>query len=253
MMNDRDQSLKMPEPENNGFVRTLNNMGYMTSSLDPYSKAFVEFSAKAKLPVLDIGAAYGVASLEALKLGARVIANDIDQRHLDILYGQASKNNQKNIELQVGAFPSELDFKEDSLGAVLICRVLHFFDGPTIENAAHKVFKWLSRGGKVFIITETPYLKSFQSFIPVYEERKANGEPFPGFIEDVKAIAPERGKSLPPQMHLLDPDVLTRIFTKTGFQIEKCATFARTDFPQDLQLDGRESVGLVAIKGQRNL
>ena len=33
-----------------------------------------------------------------------------------------------------------------------------------------------------------------------------------------------------------------------GFVIEKLGTFARPEFPPDIQLDGRESVGLIARK-----
>ena len=62
------------------------------------------------------------------------------------------------------------------------------------------------------------------------------------------AIAPERGASLPPKMHFLDPEVLTRVFAKAGFIVEKAHTFARPEFPKDIQLDGRESVGIVARK-----
>jgi hypothetical protein len=238
----------MPTPEVNGFVRTLNNMGYMTSTLDVYSNAFVDFAAKGPGPALDIGAAYGVATLPALESGAKVIANDIDPQHLEILAERASEASRGRLKLMPGSFPEELSIEPNSLGSILICRVMHFFSGPALEKAALKMFEWLAQGGKVFIVAETPYLKNFQSFIPTYEARKAAGDPWPGFIEDVMAIAPERGASLPPKMHFLDPEVLTRVFTKAGFVVEKAATFARPEFPEDIQLDGRESVGLIARK-----
>ena len=56
-MNPSDNPNIMPKPEPNGFVRTLNNMGYMTSGLDPYSQAFVDFAPGAPGPCLDVGAA----------------------------------------------------------------------------------------------------------------------------------------------------------------------------------------------------
>ena len=34
----------MPEVESTGFIKTLNNMGYMTSTLDEFSQAFVDFA-----------------------------------------------------------------------------------------------------------------------------------------------------------------------------------------------------------------
>jgi hypothetical protein len=49
-------------------------------------------------------------------------------------------------------------------------------------------------------------------------------------------------------MHFLDPDVLSRVFTESGFRIDEATMFARPEFPEDIQLDGRESVGLIATK-----
>jgi SAM-dependent methyltransferase len=239
---------KMPAAEPNGFVKTLNNMGYMTSFLDEFSKYFVEFAPIAPGPVLDIGAAYGIASLPALEGGATVIANDIDGVHLEILKERAADHLKSRLSLKTGAFPDQLQMDGDSLGAVLVCRVMHFFDGDTIERSAAILFEWLKSGGKAFIVAETPYLKNFQNFIPIYEKRRDSGEKWPGFIDDVMAIAPERGAFLPPKMHLLDPDVLSRTFKNAGFIIEAARTIARKDFPEDLQLDGRESVGIIARK-----
>ena len=62
------------------------------------------------------------------------------------------------------------------------------------------------------------------------------------------SIAPERGQSLPKQMHLLDPEVLARVFSQSGFAIEHADFFARPEFPEDIRLGGRESVGVIAAK-----
>jgi hypothetical protein len=126
--------------------------------------------------------------------------------------------------------------------------VLHFFRGDQIELAAQLFHRWLTRGGRVHVVCETPYLKNFSSFIPIYERRKSEGVRWPGYIEDVAAIAPERAAFLPKEMHLLDPDVLKAAFEKAGFKTVFCDTLARPDFPQDIQLDGRESVGYIGEK-----
>jgi hypothetical protein len=49
-------------------------------------------------------------------------------------------------------------------------------------------------------------------------------------------------------MHLLDEPTLRRVFSKAGFVIERLEMFPRPDFAPDIQLDGRESIGLVARK-----
>lgn len=239
---------KMPSPEPNGFVKTLNGMGYMTSGLDIYSQAFVDFAPSAPGPALDIGAAYGVASLAALNAGARVIANDVDPRHLEILRERAPARLRERLTTMPGSFPDKVSFPPSSIGAALICRVMHFFDGASIERAAASVMNWLAPGGKVFVVGETPFIGTAKAFFPTYEARVKAGAPWPGIVENVGAHDPKRAGNLPSRMHLLDEATLRRVFTDAGFIIEKLGTFARPEFPPDIQLDGRESVGLIARK-----
>ena len=241
--------LKMPEAEENGFIPTLNQMGYMTSSLDSFSKEFVDYaSTHSSQKSLEIGAAYGIATLEALKKGAQMIANDLEEKHLQILKERSPESLRKNLILHPGRFPEEIDLKGESVEAILICRVLHFFDEKRLKSALKAIFSWLRPGGKVFIVTETPYLNNFKSFIPIFEKRKKEGMALPGFVENVMDIDPIRGKFLPKQMMVFDRDILTSLFEQAGLEVEKCEEFARPEFPKDLQLDGRESVGLIGRK-----
>jgi SAM-dependent methyltransferase len=239
----------MPEPDNFGFVRTLNNTGYMTTYLDAVSEAWVQAAAQSTGLSADIGAAYGVATLAALRGGAKVLAVDLDSRHLEVLYKRAeSQGLAEHLQVLAGNFPFGISIDDESLTNVLICRVLHFFDGKKLQEAINWCFSKLQPWGRIFLVNETPYLRNFQNFIPIYEKRKADGREFPGFIEDVKAIAPERAPFLPAQMHLLDEEVLSRVCQKAGFLIERATLIPRPHFPSDIQLDGRESVGVIAHK-----
>ena len=238
----------MPEPESNGFVVTLNKQGYMTSTVDVYMQAFIDYSAMCKGRVVDIGAAYGVASIPALVKGAKVIANDTDERHLSILKVRTPENVRHNLELMVGSFPDDLNVNKGEIDGFLIARVLHFFSPEELVHAVKKLHGWLEVGGKVFLTAETPYLKNIETFIPVYEERVKSGNPWAGFMEDVIKYNPERGKFLPKTMLFLDPATLRRVFEKEGFKIEKLDFLPRPEFPLDMQRDGRESVGLICSK-----
>ncbi len=229
------------------FVKTLNNMGYMTTCLDEFSREFVQFAAIAPGPVLDVGAAYGVATLSALNAGATVIANDIDERHLNMLMGRVDPELWDRVELLSGDFP-ELPINSSSLGAALVCRVLHFFEGERVERSAEALFGWLKPGGKVFIVTETPFVGTLRKFADEYARRKQHGDPWPGLITNMSFYSGKRAGTIPEFANWLDPDVLNRVFKQAGFEIERCHTFARPEFPEDLQWDGRESVGLVGVK-----
>ncbi len=240
--------MKKIPPNQDGYIQTLNKMGQMTTTLDPYSSDFISFAKNTTLPVLEIGAAYGVATLPTLKTGARVIANDLSQDHLDILKSQVDLESQSRLTLLPGSFPDEINLEPNSIEGALVCRVLHFFSGPMIEASLEKIFRWLVPGGKLYVVAETPYMKSWESYLPTYERLKKSGHPWPGFIDRVESVAPSRAHVLPPSVHWLDPDILSRLFKNAGFVIERTEFINRTDFPDFLRFDGRESVGIIGIK-----
>ena len=239
--------LQMPAPQA-GMIPTLNKMGYMTVHLNPYSQRFVDFAPSAPGPVLEVGAAYGNVALAAVELGAKVIANDIEHRHLEILLNRIPNHLRHRVQTMQGSFPN-LEIEPSSIGAILVSRLFHFFDGPTIERSAKEMLRWLAPAGKVFVVSETAYLKPFKEFIPIYEERKANGDLWPGWMEDLQSYTPQTRKAdVPQSMNLLDCEILTRVFQEAGFLIEATGMFSYEDYPDDLRLDGREGVGLIAIK-----
>lgn len=238
----------MPEPEANGFVVTLNKQGYMTSTIDVYMQAFIDYASTCSGKVVDIGAAYGVATIPALTKGANVIANDTDERHLNILKDRTPPEFHSNLELLVGSFPDDLNFEKNCIEAFLIARVLHFFSPEKLLFSINKLHDWLKPNGKIFLTAETPYLKNIATFIPIYEKRLKEGELWAGFMEDVIKYNPERGKFLPKTMLFLDRNTLRIIFENAGFIIEKIDFLPRPEFPDDMRLDNRESVGLICRK-----
>ncbi len=230
-----------------GFESTMNNMGFAATSLDLYCRKFVEFAPTASGPVLEIGAAFGLSSIAALCNGAEVIANDIDVRHLRILMERVPEDRRSSISILQGAAP-ELDIESASLGAVLISRVMHFFDGFRIQRMFQNAHRWLRPGGKLFVVAETPFQRTVESFIETYEKRKLGGRQWPGLVHDINAYVSNRSGAIPNMVHFLDADVLSREAVKSGFMVEQVEVFPRMDFPEHYRLDGRESVGLVASR-----
>ena len=237
----------MPNPEESGFIPTLNQNGYMVSYMDKFMNAFVQFAGNSDYPCVDIGSAYGIATIEALKRGGKMIANDLDYRHLQILKDKVPAQMQANLQLFPGRFP-DIHFESNSLGALLLARIAHFLTPTELMEGASKMYDWLIPNGKVFLTAETPYLGLWESFIPIYEKRKAEGNIWAGQIENISEYTNKRGKQLPNQMLLLDPDSLRFVFEKAGFKIDVVEFLPRPEFPDDIKLDNRESVGLICTK-----
>lgn len=232
--------------EDETFIPTLNTTGSVTTILDPFSEEFTEFAANCSLPVADLGVGYGFTTYKALERGATVIANDLEPQHLEVLMQRLPEAYKAKITLKVGSIPNGADFSDNSLGAILASRFLHFLPGEEIEFALSKMYKWLASGGKLFVVTETPYLGNLKEFIPIYEARKKEGQLWPGVIENFDFYFPKQ--PTPKFGNLLDPEVLERIFKNAGFTVEKTHFVSRPYYPEGVRFDGRESVGIVGRK-----
>lgn len=220
----------------------------MTSHIDPFTEEFIKYCRTTQFPVLEIGSAYGIATLQVLKTGAQVIANDLDSRHLDILYESTPQNLRSQLQLIPGRFPTDLQFKQNYFGGILSSRMLHLLPPQELSISFEFLYKWLKPGGKLFIIVDTPFLKLFEKFLPIYNDRVKRGERWPGFIEKTSDFLSSRFEDVPDFVNLLDIPTLENIIKDQDFLIEKIEYIARPDFPLDLQLDGRESIGVILKK-----
>jgi SAM-dependent methyltransferase len=231
------------------YVKTLNKTGYALSEvLDEISTKYIEFSRNAQSPILEIGAAFGVVSLECVKVGATTIANDLDENHLKVIHEKCPRSERKKLILMPGDF-EELKILEGSLSAILCCRVIHFFDPDKLMRSIRKAFSWLEIGGRAYFTVESPYLKNWNNLPVDFNERKKLGNKFPGYVRTRDYINEgEIADNLPEYMHFFDDEILANIFEACGFQIEECALFPRPYFFEEVQLDGRESVGIIAVK-----
>ena len=232
-----------------GVERTLNGTGYMISSLDEISQAFVEHAAKdISIPVLDIGAAFGVATHAALETGASVVANDIEPRHLEILEERTPDELRSKLTIAPGAFPNDLDFPPFSFSGILLSRVMHFFSGDEMDQSILSLFNWLIPGGKVFVVVEASLFLNKPPLRECYESQLAAGARWPGFVGNVKELLPKRASFVPDKLHYLSPEILSRAFMEGGFTVETAHQFRRDEMQGASENEPRESVGLIATK-----
>jgi SAM-dependent methyltransferase len=229
-------------------VKTDNSLGWMSMHLEPISKAFVDFSMLSKLPVLDIGTAYGYVPSEIIRHKVNIIANDLHKPHLDFLYTNTPEELKKYLILNNNKFPNEIDFEPNSISAILASRVFHFLSGSDLEKGIRKMHNWLVPNGKVFIYTCTPYRSNLVEFSKKYDELKSKVK-FPGEVESFKSIDIEQGKLLEHDffIHFMDVDVLKRLFLEADFDVEM-VDYIDIDLPSELKSGGKENVGLIARK-----
>ncbi len=231
-------------------VVTLNNMGRATRTLTEYSLEFVAFAAHAPGPALDIGSGFGLAAVAAMERGVSVIANDMERGHLQAITEAAvAAGLLERLQIYPGRFPEDLDIRHDTLGSIHASQVLHFLTGPELMKGAELMFCWLRRGGKVFTVSGTPYVRTLKQFIPVYEERRRQRVAWPGMIENVHQYSCHPTiRELPRFVHFLDEETIARPFASAGFLIERVEMYKRQGLPEYLKYDGRENVGLIARK-----
>ena len=213
----------LPESTLPGFVPTLNATGWMTLHLDPISEAFVEFAAHCGSESLDIGCAYGVATLPALARGARMLACDMEERHLQILQRRTPSEHRNLLRVQTAMLPA-VNFPAHSFGAILCSRALHFLRGPDITTSVQLMAKWLKPGGRLFLVADSPFGGPWASRAADYERRKAAGDPWPAFVSSfLDLLPPDADPAQHPKfINPLDPDILRREVEASGLRTIEC-------------------------------
>lgn len=244
--------VNMPPFISKYIVMTLNKRGPVSSYIDEYTQQFIDFAGRQTELVLELGAAYGFISIEAIKQGATVIANDIELQHLRILYHNTPKALRDRLRLLPGAFPQAINLPEDSLGACYVSRMLGYLNPSELQEGFEKIYNCLQQGGRLYILATTPYKALFKDMIPIYEQRIHENNKWPGYFTHLKQFIPEKYHPYIHQnnLHLFDDKILSRELKRVGFIVEKAELYARKDLPRKALLDGREGVVAIARKPQ---
>ncbi len=238
------------------LIPTLNNMGWMAAAIgDPYTRAFIDYAENASLPVMEVGAAYGVAATSVLNNGGRIIVNDLEPHHLHVLYEQTPEPLRENLQLLCGSCIDGIDLEADSVSAILCARVFHFFDSATIATCLARFQHWLEPGGKLFIVADSIFHGMNQDIYPEFLARKAASHATPGRVSlinnprlEAQEDKEELLQAMPEYFNFIDIETLSSLFNAAGFIVESTDYFS-PEYYYDVSLwDGREGIGMVGVK-----
>jgi SAM-dependent methyltransferase len=230
-------------------IPVASEFGWTSIIPNPVTCRWLEYLRKLNPTyTIDIGAGFGVATIPALQIGGRVIANDISQEQLKHIAQLAQEKGLRNkLELLCAALPRLPGLRD--LDAIHASNVLHFLTGDEMIEAANWMAAALKPKGKVFIQTISPYAGHFQRFVPQYEQKKRERFKWPGEMHAARDFVDVSVRDMTPSfMHVLEIDSARRLFQDAGFQIEYCDYYSRPGLPLVCRLDGRENLGLVAVK-----
>lgn len=257
----KKEKLELPPPQKDGSYQSLNKRGSANTDINNITKEFIEYASEGEKRVLQLDATFGLITLKALKRGIHdFVATDTDMRHLAIIAKRFKEkpclSDNKALKLFHGSFPDSFEhFADNSFDAVLLNRVIHFFTPTETTHTLKEVFRILKPGGRVFIVAITPYVKRFETFIPLYKQRLLLNRRYPGYVPNLKYfVNPEvtTPKQMA-QMHdkpfmFFDAQLMHRVLSESGLIVEKAIEFPLTFKSSIWSLDGRELVGAIAKK-----
>lgn len=234
----------LPATNMPGAIPTMNGTGFMLEALDEYARDFIRFSAATSGEVLDIGCAYGVATIAALEAGARVCACDMEPKHLELVRDRTPPALRERLRTVPGTLP-DVQFPPLGFDAILASRVLHFLEGVDVARTLASMHAWLRPGGQLYVVADTPYMPQWSAIVPAYEAAKARGEPWPGYIANFGQFM-SAGARGPAFLNTLDPDILARECRAAGFEVVRAGYFGLHRLGDSS--NGREHAGCVARK-----
>ena len=245
------QEFTMPAPKPGGtLVEVLNHGGgTMTMKINSFAQELVNQAKNFKKPIVEIGPAFGVATIPLLEASAvPVIATDISAENLFVLKNRTPEEYRDRLYLNTGRFPEGVDFDSDSISAILICRVLHFLKGEVIDQGLEKAHKWLEEGGLLVVTTASPFQSTVLPFMSEYQNNKKQHIRWPGHDETygLRSLMP----NINPFLHVMEIGTLSKAMEEAGFEIVRTEYLDQGVIMPTLKLDGREATAIIARKGK---
>lgn len=257
-----------------GLERTNNKKGFMFLRIGESASYWLNSLPHSSSPLLDLGAAYGVHTIHALKAGRDVVAVDMDEVHIaelrvrvdDYLRSPAAQNGAgpgRLVDATVATLPEPAICQEDSVAGVLVAEVLHFMKPGQLQPLFSDIYRWLEPGGRVVVTAAASQRAKVEVFTSKMGYKLSNDRT----VDDVdKMISTASGEELAKaapafmelpeaspfranvnsHLYLMSTKEVKAFAKEAGFQIERCSYITPQKYP-DKKVEG-ETVLLVARK-----
>jgi len=227
-------------------IPTLNRFGYMKKDLGEFCKDFIQYALETKELVLELGCAYGFVVQHVLAGNGKIVASDLEEKHLSVLLKNTPQDKLENLYLRQGRFPDEINFPKESFKAILSSRMFHFLEGKDIAVGFKKVHDWLKPNGKFFFTGVSPYNYTLRdNFLSTYQKRREDKVEWPGEVRDFNSRAVAHQEYLQNFIHTFDIPKLEELLPEYGFKIDKIKLF---DYPNSIDSDNKGHIGFIATK-----
>eukprot|EP00730_Choanoeca_flexa_P008768 TRINITY_DN12534_c2_g10_i1.p1 TRINITY_DN12534_c2_g10~~TRINITY_DN12534_c2_g10_i1.p1 ORF type:complete len:419 (+),score=71.69 TRINITY_DN12534_c2_g10_i1:55-1311(+) len=237
-------------------LKTESGYGLMLGQPSRLMRAWLEAVStdNSPLPTLELGAAYGVATLPALLLQKHVIANDRDAKQLQQLrshWHALEFDAADRLTTLHGAVPSSLmALKAHSVSHVLASNIIHFLTPDELTTCFRELHRIMRPGAKLFLEADSPYIAGLGPLYTAYKWRRWLKLSYPGSFRFgwlLRFLAPDYFSGVR-HYHLLDTGVLLNVLLDAGFHVET-ADYWPVEQGQDVGStvnDGREIVVVIA-------
>lgn len=242
-----------------GMERTNNKTGFMFLRIGESASYWLNSRPHSPNPLVDLGSAYGVHTLHALKAGRDVVAVDMDEIHIarlrervdEYLASPAAQNGAgpgRLVRATVATLPQSGVCDDESVAGVLLSEVLHFMKPGEPLPLMKDIYRWLEPGGRLVATcaASSPVKVANFSKKAGYVLRdgrtaeevdklvsSASGEELmemaPAYME-LPDSAPFRNITSG-HLYLMSTKELKAFAIQAGFQIERCRYIAQNKYP----------------------
>lgn len=238
-------------------IPTLNKYGYMFTKFDPIVESFLKMiENNPKQTFFEVGGAYGNVAEKALEKGIEnYYLNDCEERHLKSFARKLNEEGKIHLfpalHLILGRCPEEVILPPSSFDAILVNKVLHFFSPQTIDAFVEWLHDKMKSGGRVFVLTISPFYKGHEELLKDYQKQKKEGVRFPGYCPIYEESHPGQqypSEACPTSLLFMEIETLKDLFVQHGFQIEEEFKLAIINSDNSEWRAGNDMVGIIAHK-----